>query len=370
MGKRALSIGLFLLSIALSVGPILVGLSAHGWDFKAAVTPSYNPMKELSEQQPEMSIGNLGVLRFDNVIPFDPSHHYVHSWEEAESKLVNDLGYVIGHVDLGNAGAYEGHAPFYDCAGCFIPDNDTADPGKDCVSPNDGTAPVFEFNVPPGPLTAPLPMDVPRMIIEHDPVNAIVVRSSIESIRAAFVDANWEFYYPCEGFFCPEPHTPMGEIADAFLSVGEHQYHVRIFYGGYDDTYGNWYYMGAHYEGQNARPIVGATVNLTNPYNFPLKMENVDLKISCSADGQDLGKGWLDEEVVIPLGSSGTFDIVVEFTVDGFNHLSSNHLILGVTPTINTSFDLRGTVQVKIYELAITVPLNFSGMQFSMEVGG
>jgi LEA14-like dessication related protein len=99
-------------------------------------------------------------------------------------------------------------------------------------------------------------------------------------------------------------------------------------------------------------------------------MENVDLKISCSADGQDLGKGWLDEKVVIPPGSSGTFDIVVEFTVDGFNHLSSNHLILGVTPTINTSFDLRGTVQVKIYELAITVPLDFSGMQFSMEVGG
>lgn len=371
MGERTLRIGLILLSIALMLGPILVALSAHGWDFQAVVTPSPNPLEELTSESPEMGVGDIDILRFENTIPFDPSDHYVRSWEAAESRLKNDLGHVIGLVDLGNAGAYEGHSPWPTCAGCSTPDYDNADPNRDCVSPNNGKAPVFEFNDPPGPLTLPLPMDIQKETINQDPVNAIVVRSSLESIGAAFTGAGWEFYSPCEGFVGPEPHTPLGEVADAFLTIGDNQYHVRIFYGGEDSTYGDWYYMGAHYEGQNAKPIVGATVTLTNPYNFPIRVENVAFDILCSSDNEHLGLGWLDKEVVIQSESPGTFDIVVEFTLDGINHLLNNHLILDTTPTLSTSLDIgNGTAQVGVYEIMITMPFEHSNIQFSQRLAG
>jgi LEA14-like dessication related protein len=373
MGEKTLRIGLILLTIALTLGPILVALIAHGWDFQAVATPDPNLLEGLTSSPPEMIMENIGLLGFENTVPFDPSHHYVHSWEESESQLENDLGnagtFIIGHVDLGNAGAYAGHAPWPTCAGCTTPDYDNADPDKDCVSPNDGIAPVFEFNDPPGSLTLPLPMDIPEKIVEHDPVNAIVVRSSLESIRAAFTDAGWDFYYPDEGFLCPEPHTPMGEVADAFLNIGDHQHHVRIFYGGNDSTYGDWYYMGAHYEGQNEKPIIGARVSLTNSYTFPITVENVTFDILCSVDNVQLGQGGLYEEVVIQSGSLGTFDIVVEFTLEGINHLLNNHADYEEF-TLSSSFDIssKNGIQVGVYEIMIKMPFDYSNIEFDQPV--
>ena len=214
MGERALGIGLFLLSVAFLIGPILVALSAYGLS-PDLIIPSPNPLEELtSTEELEYNTGELGVL--GDLDSFAPEKHYVISWEDAESKLVNDFGqYLIGNVDLGNAGTYEGHSPSKDipgigCAGCSTPDNDDT-PDRDCANPNDGVAPVFEFSASPGPLTTPLPMEVPAIVGRHDPTNAIVVRSSMDAIEAAFVDAGWIFQYPCEGYASEELHTPMGE---------------------------------------------------------------------------------------------------------------------------------------------------------------
>lgn len=375
MGERVLGLGLKLLGIALFVGPFIAAFAAHNWDFQAVVTPEQDFETIIPSEFETPQMGEFEILRFDNTVPFDPSHHYVHSWEDAEAKLENDLGQVLGHVDLGNAGSYEGHSPTKDmpewggCAGDSIPDYDTADPTRDCVNPNDGIAPVFEFNTPQGSFVTPLSMSVPG-VVGHDPVNAVVVRSSLDLIQAAFIDAGWEFYSPDEGFFGPESHTPIGEVADAFLDIGEHQYHIRVFYGGQDSTYGDWYYIAAHYEGQNAKPVMGVKVSLKSPFDFSLRVENFAIELFCATDDQRLGQAQLDKEVVIQPKSTGTLEIVMEFTLDGFNHLLSNH----VTGTsIDAPLNLRdGVAQMDALGITVTIgPRDIEGdLPFSWELGG
>lgn len=367
MGRRALGLGLSLLSAVLLVGPILVALGTYGLSLDLVI-PSPNPLEELtSPEELEYNVGELSVL--GGLDSFAPEKHYVISWEDAETKLIDDFGqYLIGNVNLGNAGSYEGHSPSKDipdigCAGCSTPDNDDT-PDRDCVNPNDGIAPVFEFSASPGPLTTPLPLGVPAIVGRHDPTNAVVVRSSMDAIESAFVDAGWIFQYPCEGYASEEPHTPMGELADAFLNVGDYQYHVRFFYGGHNSTYGDWYYLGAHYEGQNFAPAIGVEVDLTNPFSFPIKIENADIDVLCAQDDHPLGLGRLDEPVIVQSEASGSFNIVFGFSYDGFNHLLANHL---VGTTIDASLNLKGTVQVKVYGITITVPFE-QNVMFPPEV--
>jgi len=368
MDERTLRICLILLSIALLLGPILIAFAAKGWDFHATVIGDLGPLENLTSKEPEVEVGEFGIL--GDLDEFKPSYHYVISWENAESKLVSDLGHVIGHVDLGNAGPHEGHSPTKDisgfgCAGDNIPDYDDADPNKDCVNPNDGTAPVFEFSASPGSFSAPLPMDIPPIVGRDDPTNAVVVRSSIDAIKTAFTNAGWEFYYPCEGFMSPEPHTPIGEVADAFLDEGDYQHHIRIFYGGHDSTYGDWYYMAAHYEGQNSVPAVGVPVNFTNPYSFSIKVENVSVDVLCSSDDYRLGEGRLQQETVVQPNSSGSINIVIGITYEGFNHLLNNHFD---GTSIDTSLKLNGTIRLDVYGLRITVPFGASASFPSIEV--
>jgi hypothetical protein len=367
MGERTLGIGLFLLSIAFLVVPLLVALGTYGLS-PDLVMPSPNPIEELENvEELEYDVGEFEIL--GDLDSFAPENHYVISWEDAESKLVDDLGqYVIGNVDLGNVGSYAGHSPSKDipgigCAGDSTPDNDDT-PDNDCINPNDGIAPVFEFSASPGPLMTPLPMDVPAIVGRHDPTNAVVVRSSIDAIKAAFIDAGWEFEYPCEGYLSDEPHTPMGELAGAFLDVGNYQYHVRIFYGGHNSIYGDWYYVGAHYEGQNFAPAVGTEVSLTNPFSFPITIENIDVEVLCASDDYPVGLGRLDGPVDIQPKAPSSFNIVLGFTYEGFNHLLDDHL---VGTSIDTSLNLEGTVQVKVYEIMITVPFE-QNVQFPSEV--
>ena len=59
MGERALGWGLRLLEVALLLGPILVAFAVHGWDYKAVVTPSPNPLEKLRLETPEIEIGSL-----------------------------------------------------------------------------------------------------------------------------------------------------------------------------------------------------------------------------------------------------------------------------------------------------------------------
>lgn len=357
-----------MLPIILLVVPVLAAFASKGWDLRATAVGDLGPLEDLTSGEPEVEVGEFGLL--ENLDSFRPSYHYVISWENAESKLISDLGQVIGYVDLGNAGSHAGHAPTKDipgfgCAGCTIPDYDDADPNKDCVNPNDGIAPVFEFSASPGSFAAPLPMNIPPIVGRDDPTNAVVVRSSIDAIEAAFINAGWEFYRPCEGFMSPEPHTPIGEVADAFLDEGEYQYHIRIFYGGHDSTYGDWYYMGAHYEGQNSVPAVGVPVNFTNPYSFSITVENVFIDVFCASDNYRLGQGRLQQETVVRAESSGSINIIIGITYEGFNHLLNNHL---VGTSIDTSLTLSGTVQLDVYGLTATAPFEESAPFPSIEV--
>jgi len=59
MGERALGWGLRLLEVALLVGPILVAFAAHGWDFRAVVMLSPNPMEKLRLETPQ--VGQVGT---------------------------------------------------------------------------------------------------------------------------------------------------------------------------------------------------------------------------------------------------------------------------------------------------------------------
>jgi hypothetical protein len=163
----------------------------------------------------------------------------------------------------------------------------------------------------------------------------------------------------------PEPHTPIGEVADAFLDEDNLQHHVRIFYGGHDSTYGDWYYMGAHYEGQNSVPAVGVPVDFTNPYSFSITVENISVDVFCASDNYELGQGRLQEETVVQPGSSGSINILIGITYEGFNHLLNNHL---VGTSIDTSLNLSGTIQLDVYGLTVTVPFEESASFPSIEV--
>ncbi|MEM2877926.1 MAG: hypothetical protein QXG10_00005, partial [Candidatus Hadarchaeales archaeon] len=291
LGERALNWILRIMGLVLTIVPIVAAFAVNGWNLQATVMPDTERIQSLIPQEgmgDMISVGNFQLL--GDTDTFDPTAHYVISWENAESKLINDLGHVIGYVDLGNSGAHAGHAPTYaflgeaGCKGCSTPDGDNADPSKDCVNPNDGIAPVFDLNPSAGSFSSPLPMTIPGIIGRDDPTNAVIVRSTLEQIREAFTRAGWDFYYPCEGYASEEPHTNMGEVADAFLNEPTTQYHVRIFYGGNDPTYGDWYYIGAHYEGQNAVPSAGAPITVRNPFSFALTLDNFTADIYCSAD--------------------------------------------------------------------------------------
>jgi len=360
MGERALGWSLTGMGVLFWIVPIIAAFGVHGWDPVATIMPETDALQSLFSQQVEnmTEVGELRIL--GDLTTFDPTDHYVRSWERAESKLVSDLGNVLGYVDLGNEGPHHGHAPTYEifgeagCKGCSTPDYDNADPTKDCVSPNDGNAPVFEFNAQKGAFSTPLPLDIPKIIGRDDPTNAVVVRSNIDQIKTAFLAAGWEFYYPCEGYTSPEPHTPLGEIADAFLDDDDNQYHVRIFYGGHDDIYGDWYYMGAHYEGQNAVPAVVIPMKFSNPFQFPITVDNMDGDILCAADGVKLGEARLEHQTTIPAGGQDNINIIIGFTYEGFNHLINNHL---VGTSIDASLMVDGRIRLKIYEISITAEL-------------
>lgn len=360
MSERVLGWSLTIIGLLLSIMPIVAAFGVHGWNPVATVMPETDLLQSLFSQQGLENMGAMGDFQvFGDLSSVNPSHHYVHSWEDAETRLKNDFGqYFIGDASLGNAGTYTGHAPTQNipdigCAGDTTPDSDDT-PTMDCANPNDGTAPVFEFSASPGTLTPPLPMIVPTIIGDHDPTNAVVVRSNIDAIETAFTNAGWDFYYPCEGFTGAEPHTPMGEVADAFLNIGDHQYHIRIFYGGHDSTYGDWYYMGAHYEGQNAVPSVGAPMTFNNPFNFPITIDNFAAEIYCSTDNYNLGQARLQQQTIVQSGGQGSINVIMGFTYDGFNHLLNNHLS---GTSINTSLNVVGTLRLKIYEISITMTL-------------
>ncbi len=66
-----MGIGLFLLSIALWVGPIVAAFAANGWDLKATVMPSEDQMSEITDQIEGLFDGDFSedVMEFtDNQI--------------------------------------------------------------------------------------------------------------------------------------------------------------------------------------------------------------------------------------------------------------------------------------------------------------
>jgi hypothetical protein len=73
MGKRALGLCLFLLSLILSIGPILLGLAAYNWNFMNVVTPEADTLSELMEAKPALGIENVDAslqeitLKFENL---------------------------------------------------------------------------------------------------------------------------------------------------------------------------------------------------------------------------------------------------------------------------------------------------------------
>ncbi len=50
MGERALGIGLFLLSIALYVGPLFIAFAANGWDLEATVMPRQEELDAVEDR--------------------------------------------------------------------------------------------------------------------------------------------------------------------------------------------------------------------------------------------------------------------------------------------------------------------------------
>jgi len=69
--ERLLSILLFLLSLGLVLGPIVAAFSANGWDPKATLLGSSNPLEtqfgDLQNLNTENMIGNISLERFDNM---------------------------------------------------------------------------------------------------------------------------------------------------------------------------------------------------------------------------------------------------------------------------------------------------------------
>lgn len=52
MGKRGLGIGLFLLSLALSLGPLIYAFSIHDWNYGPLITPEPNLIEEVKGKKP------------------------------------------------------------------------------------------------------------------------------------------------------------------------------------------------------------------------------------------------------------------------------------------------------------------------------
>lgn len=50
MGKRGLGTGLFILSLALSFGPLVYAFLIHDWNYKPLVTPEPNPLEGIKGQ--------------------------------------------------------------------------------------------------------------------------------------------------------------------------------------------------------------------------------------------------------------------------------------------------------------------------------
>jgi LEA14-like dessication related protein len=73
VGERALRAGLLLLSLALSVGPILAAFASEGWDLRSTLIGDLGPLQDLtSEEKPEAEAGEpqfLGEVTRDNLPP-------------------------------------------------------------------------------------------------------------------------------------------------------------------------------------------------------------------------------------------------------------------------------------------------------------
>ena len=74
MGEKALRAGLFLLSLVLSLGPILAAFASEGWDLRSALIGDLGPLQDLTSEgkEPEAEVGEpqfLGEVTGDNLPP-------------------------------------------------------------------------------------------------------------------------------------------------------------------------------------------------------------------------------------------------------------------------------------------------------------
>lgn len=74
MGERALRVGLLLLSLVLSVGPILAAFASEGWDLRSTLIGDLGPLQDLTSEgkEPEAEAGEpqfLGEVTRDNLPP-------------------------------------------------------------------------------------------------------------------------------------------------------------------------------------------------------------------------------------------------------------------------------------------------------------
>lgn len=74
MGERALRVGLFLLSLALSVGPFLAAFASEGWDLRSTLLGDLGPFEDLTSggKEPTIETGGTafqGPVTLENDLP-------------------------------------------------------------------------------------------------------------------------------------------------------------------------------------------------------------------------------------------------------------------------------------------------------------
>ncbi|MEM2536141.1 MAG: hypothetical protein QW435_03985 [Candidatus Hadarchaeales archaeon] len=117
---------------------------------------------------------------------------------------------------------------------------------------------------------------------------------------------------------------------------------------------------------ENDLPTLLSCVTLANSYSFKLGVREISLKIFCSEDGFEVGRGRLEEAVVVGPASRENLKILLTFTSEGSRHLLERHV---VGSYLQVRLDLKGDFTLDIYGLEIKARVEDS-IELYQEVEG